>query len=556
MTCLVGGDRASARLARLFPLVLALTVACASQEPSRRIGPRPVRQEVLSAFRLNEPMGTDELAADAPAGTDPRPAPEDGPPLVGRPGPELLRPAEAQALSLEDVLLAVERQFPLVLAAMEQREMAAGKVLAAQGGFDTKLGAKGKFNVDGYYENDRFDIGLEQPTTLWGTVIEGGYRRGDGSFPIYEGKDKTNIGGELRLGATVPLLQGGRIDARRVALWKARLAEDQAGPQIEAKRIEATRKAAESYWKWLAWGEKAAIARGLLGLADDRQRQVRVSVDAGQMAEIALVDNERLMVDRSTKLLAVEQGLAEAAIGLSLFWRDEEGGPLVPSAEWLPSGFPRPRPPSEVLVGNDIELALNRRPELRELDLELERSRLDLDLAENSMLPNLDVGLFGSQDRGRAVNSPDNKDEFELQAVVRFSVPLQRRKPAGTRRRLEAKLVKMEQERRYLADRVVTEVQSAVNAITATWSRLEQAARNVSLARQLEQAERTELSLGESDLLRVNLRESQTAVAASALVDIMSEHYLALAGYRAVLGLPYDEILAGEPVGGAEVQRR
>ncbi len=41
-------------------------------------------------------------------------------------------------------------------------------------------------------------------------------------------------------------------------------------------------------------------------------------------------------------------------------------------------------------------------------------------------------------------------------------------------------------------------------------------------------------------------------MAASALVDIMAEHYLALAGYRAVLGLPYDEVLAGEPVGGAD----
>ena len=55
---------------------------------------------------------------------------------------------------------------------------------------------------------------------------------------------------------------------------------------------------------------------------------------------------------------------------------------------------------------------------------------------------------------------------------------------------------------------------------------------------------------GESDLFRVNVREQQTAVAAQNLVEVLAEHYFALAGYRAVLGLPYDEVLAGEPLGG------
>lgn len=541
--------RTPGRLPALALALVALLAGCASPPPSRQGEVRPVSREVLAAFRLQPALPTLELV-DAELESGETSSAGAGPALLGSVGPAAPRPDGTPALDLDQVLVSVERHFPLVLAAMEQVEIAAGGVLAAEGGFDTKLGAKGAFAVDGFYENDRFDIGLEQPTTLWGATVSGGYRRGDGSFAVYDGKAKTNVGGEFRLGVLVPLLQGGAIDARRVELWKARLAQEQAGPQVEAKRLEATLKAASAFWKWVAWGEKTAIARGLLDLAETRQRQVSIAVEAGELAEIDLVDNQRLIVDRSAKLLAVEQGLAEAAIELSLFWRDGEGQPRVPTADWLPGGFPAPRPPSELLVPADVELALHRRPELRELDLELERMRLDRDLAENSLLPNLDVGVFGSDDRGRAVNTPDDKDEFELEAVVRLSVPLQRRKPKGTLRKLEAKLAKLEQERRFLADRIVSEVQAAVTALTGTWGRLDQARTNVSLARQLEQAERTQLELGGSDLLRVNLRESQTAVAAAALVDVVAEHYLALAGYRAVLGLPYDEILDGGPVGG------
>jgi hypothetical protein len=70
------------------------------------------------------------------------------------------------------------------------------------------------------------------------------------------------------------------------------------------------------------------------------------------------------------------------------------------------------------------------------------------------------------------------------------------------------------------------------------------------LAERLEQAERLQLEAGESDLFRVNLREQQSALAAAGLVDVLAEHFKALADYRAVLGIPYDEVRAGEGVGG------
>ena len=111
---------------------------------------------------------------------------------------------------------------------------------------DTSLEAKGKFEPEGFYETERFDVWIEQPTQLWGTTFMGGYRIGTGDFAVYDGEAKTNSGGEYRAGVSVPLLQGGRIDPNRVELWRSRIELEKAEPIILQKRLEATRKAANS----------------------------------------------------------------------------------------------------------------------------------------------------------------------------------------------------------------------------------------------------------------------------------------------------------------------
>ena len=445
-------------------------------------------------------------------------------------------------MQLDDVLLSVESHFPLILAALEEYEIARGRVLQAEGGFDTRLGLKSKLGLEGYYENERADLLLEQPTKLWGTTLSGGYRYGGGDFAVYDDEARTDEAGEFRLGVLLHLLQNGSIDPRRVALWRARLQEQQAEPIVTQKRLEATRKASDAYWKWLAWGKKRAIAQRLLQLAEGRQEQVEILVEEGQLAKINLVENQRLIVERRSNHVRAERGLQEAAILLSLFWRDAKGRPRLPADGRLPGEFPSARSPQETLVPGDAELALEQRPEVRAIEIERERLALDLSLARNQLLPQFDVGVFASQDAGDQSRTIDDRGPFELEALFKFSVPLQRRKPRGKVRELRAKLSKLERETQYLQDLVVNEVRDASSALTQAWMRLGLARENVELALGLEEAERLALEEGESDLFRVNLREQQTALAASAEVDVQREYFQALTDYRAVLGVAHDEL--------------
>lgn len=534
----------SSNAARRIALVAAAALAGCQFDPPRAIDPLPpLTPEVLAHFRLSE---TDA----AKVANDPN-APLASIHVLGqsvRADKEGVGAASA-AIELEDVLRSVETHFPLVLAALEEVAIAEGQVQQARGNFDTRLGSQGVFDLEGFYESEVFDFSVEQPLEFWGLNFSGGYRIGRGDFADYDGKAKTNKDGEVRLGVTLPLLQGRELDARRVALWRARLAREQAEPVVLLKRIEATLKAADSYWKWLGAGRKREVALRLLALAEDRMSQVELAVSEGLIAPINLDENRRLIVERRQNLLRAERGLQESALVLSLYWRDAQGQPSTPPDRALPYEFPVPRDVAEVLVPGHEELALARRPEVRALELEIARLELELKLAENDVLPRLDLGVFGSQDYGGAANTPDDKDPFELTALLRFQLPLQRNLARGKAREAQAKLAKLAREAQFLADRVRTDVRDVASALTQSYLRIDQARENVRLAGVLAEAERVQLRAGQSDLLRVNLREQQAAVAALSLVEVLEEHFRSLAEYRAVVGLPYDEVVAGGSIG-------
>ncbi len=525
---------------------------CASGWGSEWSGPSGTRSVPLDA----RPAGS--RGADGPLGERVPPNPvtmerfaksndtagEPAVAILGSEGGAQVAPERAmEELAFEDVLSSVEEQFPLVIAALQEFDIARAKLLSAEGGFDLRIKGDGQISPQGFYETEDAKLVFEQPTTAWGATVFGGYKRGTGDFPVWEGGLKTREDGEFSAGVRLPLLQGRTIDPRRVALWKARVGQVQADPIVLEKRLEATVKAANSYWKWVASGQKLLIARRLLALADSRQDGIAISVSEGQLPELAITDNQRLVVERRSIVIRAERALQQAAIALSLFWRNANGEPVIAAEEQLPLALPTPKDPSLLIRDTDVDLAIRNRPELLSLELEVTQLELDRQLAENYLLPKLDVAVAGSKDFGDRVSTPDDKGPFELDVLLNFDVPIQRRGASGKLRAIEAKTVQVERKLQFARESIVAEVQDGQSAVLLTWRRLALLRENAALAAQLEEAERVFLAEGESDLLRVNLREQQTASAASKLVDVIAEHFQAIADYRASLGLPYDEVL-------------
>jgi len=113
--------------------------------------------------------------------------------------------ANPRALTLVKLIESVNRNYPPLRAASLERPLAEVDMLNQQGRFDLSLKARSENQRLGFYENERFEIVVEQPTTLWGATVYSGYSVSEGRYPDYLGALITNGGGQYKAGVRVPL---------------------------------------------------------------------------------------------------------------------------------------------------------------------------------------------------------------------------------------------------------------------------------------------------------------------------------------------------------------
>ncbi len=489
-----------------------------------------------------DPPQPNGLAANEPANNV---GPEVIP--VPLPGAEPPRPAlRSETLTLDQVLQSVRGTYPLLAVAAQERNRAAGEQLAATGKFDLLAIGSAISQPQGNYENYRYDALLRQPTWYGGDVYAG-YRLGDGIFEPWYLERETEEGGEFRAGFITPLAQRRAIDRRRAGLFKANWERLAVEPAIQLELIAYLRAAGYAYWEWLAAGQAYRIAETLLKTALDRAAALEQQVAEGDIERIVLVDNQRLVLSRQAKLIEADQKLQTSAIKLSLFLRTPQGQPVVPPREALPESFPAPEPVDPGRLHSDLNEALARRPEVRQLNLLRRQLEVDLALAQNQCLPTIDAAMNASQDLGGATNSKDDKGELILEAGLIGEVPLQRREAAGASRALQAKIAQNMAKLRFARDKISAEVAAAYAAVLATYEQYQRASEAVHLNREMEAFERQKLDVGESNLLLLNLREQATADAALTEIYALLAFYQAIADLRAAIALDIALPSTGSP---------
>jgi outer membrane protein TolC len=437
---------------------------------------------------------------------------------------------------LEDVLESVRRSYPPLLIALAEADIADAELLVALGKFDLKLKAGAGFDRFGFYENETFFAGFEQPIRPLGADLYAGYRVGRGSFPAYEGKVETRSAGEWKSGVIVPLFRNRQIDQRRVDLLRADIGRAVAKLTIDQQKLLINQLATRRYYDWLAAGQRYQVAQALLDLAVTREVILKDAADAGQIPAIEVVDNARAILQRRSAVVETQRGLELAAIDLSLFYRDAGGNPRLPRPEQLPPAFPEVERYDDARLQQDIETALLRRPEIRRLEAQQDQTRLDVQLFRNDRLPVVDLDLSVNVARGTASRNTLRGPE-ELVGSLYFELPWQRRSATGKLRSTEAKLGQLEQRERFTRDQVVAEVQDAASALRAAAERVTVIRDEVRVARELEQAERDRFQLGEGTLFIVNLREQSTAEAEIRLVSAINDYFRALALYQQAIAL-------------------
>ncbi len=471
------------------------------------------------------------------------PAVPEAPVPARLPEPPPQKPVATQTLGLDEVLNSLAGSFPLLLAMEQERAIAGGQRIAAEGSFDTLLRARAA-DQTGTFSSARLDFVAEQPILENGGSVFAGWRLGDGNFPIYNGDRKTADGGEFRAGVAVPLMRDRPIDRRRVALRQAQIQEQLADPMIRRARLDFSRAAAFAYWTWAAAGEQYRVARELLGLARDRQGFVDERFKLGADPETLPVLNKRLTASREESLLAAERGLQAAAFRLSLFLRDAAGNPVVPAPSRLPGGLldGAIAPPRENQLAEDVAVAQRNRPELERFRLLKERAATDVALARNRTRPAVNAFAAAAQDVGFAKKTaggdgPFATDRTTAEFGLTFELEAQRRDALGRLRTAEAQLAQTAAQERYARDEIAAQVQDATSELLLTYRRLERAREEYRLAVRVRDLETESFRQGRTSLIDLNLQEIATAEAQLKIVATTGAYYRAVAEYLTALGI-------------------
>ena len=436
----------------------------------------------------------------------------------------------ANPLLLPEVLASVQTQYPPYLAALIEQDIANGRARSALGAFDLNQNITGAFNPAGYYDGQTGYATLDQPLSIWGGSVYGGYRLSSGFLPNYN-KDRTGSGGGAILGFRIPLLRDGTIDRRRATLFQAQLDQQIADPLILRQHLDFIRAATIGYYNWLAAGQRLGLAEELLRIAKDRDSAIAEQVKRGASAPIVQVDNQRLVVSRQIAVVQALRRFQATAIELSLFHRSRaDDQPIVSTRARLPKAFPgHPEPDASQLVG-DIAKAAIFRPELRRIELTIEKAQIDRRLGKNNLLPNIDIGLQVNPGSGSKDIEPT-----EIEGRIEFKVPLQRREAKGRLESIDAQIERLGNDKKFARDRIAADVRDSYSAIIAAYDQLKQTRLNVDLSQQLEDAETERLKQGATDLLALQIREQATFDAKVLDVEAQAEYFRAQANYRAAI---------------------
>jgi outer membrane protein TolC len=277
---------------------------------------------------------------------------------------------------------------------------------------------------------------------------------------------------------------------------------------------------------------KVRTYKRLLEVALERDRQITERVAKGDLPDFDRVDNQRAVLQRQAQLLSSERTLRNSEFTLGLFYRDTARQPRDVSGVESLASIPLPlfevhRSPEE-----PIRQALEARPEFKGIEAQRQQNDFELKLARNQILPRLDLKVFTAKDYGAG---EDKREDTELKAGIRFEIPLLTRTQEGRIDFFEAKQRRLAFTETFLKERIRADVQDALNALDIARQRVDVTSQEVGASRSLAEGERERFSLGDSNLIFVNLREQNAADAEVREIEALQDYQKAFVAFEATL---------------------
>ena len=206
-----------------------------------------------------------------------------------------------------------------------------------------------------------------------------------------------NLGAALNASYNQPLLRNFKIDTLRAALIQSKNLADAADLQLQQRITQTSRNARAAYYVLVGAIAGLDVAQTSLEVARTSFKNNQTRVEVGTMAQIDIISaeaevaaNEESVIIQQAAIEAAQDNLRATIMNPNQpgFWSTR----FVPSEQALVA-------PRAIDVDAAIKNALANRTDLREFKKNMENTDINLKLAANQKLPNVDLnaryGLTG-----------------------------------------------------------------------------------------------------------------------------------------------------------------
>ena len=346
--------------------------------------------------------------------------------------------------------------------------------------------------------------------------------------------------GLLRYSFSQHLLKDyGRVNNRRqirVAQNNQKISET----QFERQLIDLVAQAQRGYWDLVFAAEDIKVKQRSMDLAQKTLSDNEIQVRIGTLAPIDVVQAESEVANRRVQYVTSTYTEVQTQDQVKKLITSQ-GDPGLILAKLIPSQVvPKPQPSDVPPIEQAIKIALENRPEIKQLQLDLQNKKIDLEYTKNQLLPTVD--LFAAYNQNGVGGKETIRSGFGPTAPIvarsegsifdafgqlfgygytgysvglSVQIPLRNRAAQGENARAMTDERIAEQRITSQAQQIALEVRNALTQVDMNRARIEAATKARELSERRLEAEQKKFDLGASTIRFVleeqrNVAQAQT----------------------------------------------
>jgi outer membrane protein TolC len=335
------------------------------------------------------------------------------------------------------------------------------------------------------------------------------------------------------LGLQLSLWKNLFIDPHRASLKNAKYDSKMAKADKYLTELNIGRLGQLAYWEWVTASKIKSVFEELLKNGETRNEYLVTRTKKGDIAQIVVTENEQYVASRKGSLQAAKERLLRSEFALSLFYRDENGEPIIPSEkegfEDYPNNFATFL--ENLDTNSNIDTLMEKRPDLQNLSLTAEKTDVDLELARQDLKPQIDVTTEYYQRTAENSNMPRDY----LMVMAQLSVPIERNLGNGNIAAARARKMVAEREMSLGRQSYKFEVMALRQSLYLQLEQVIQSEIEYSKAKELVISETYKFKTGGGNLFLVNLREEAQASAEASFHESRLAFMNTLLSYQALI---------------------